>query len=127
MRSRLLVATLALVGSLLLPGPAAAQVLSARAAAASLRLRAPRPATLAGSHPADSRFILPDSVVPKRKDHTVTGLLIGAGVGFVSGWVFYDAICEAVDNRCSDSRVRLLVLGTSSGAALGALIGSLAD
>jgi hypothetical protein len=65
--------------------------------------------------------------VPKRQDHTVTGLLIGAGVGFVSGWMFYDTICEAVDNRCSDSRVRLVVLGTSSRAALGALIGSLAD
>ena len=127
MRSRLLVATLALVGSLLLPGLAAAQVLSLRAAAASLRLGVPGPSTLAGSHPAGSRFILPDSVVPKRKDHTVTGLLIGAGVGFVSGWMFYDTICEAVDNRCSDSRVRLVILGTSSGAALGALIGSLAD
>lgn len=128
MRSRLLVAMLALVGSaLLLPGPAAAQVLSPRAAAASLRLGVPGPATLAGFHPADSRFILPDSVVPKRKDHTVTGLLIGAGVGFVSGWLFYNTICEAVDNRCSDSRVRLVVLGTASGAALGALIGSLAD
>ena len=91
------------------------------------RRRSSGPTTLAGFHPSDGPFILPDRVVPKRKDPTVSGLLIGAGVGFVSGWPFYNTICEAVDNRCSDSRVRLVVLGTSSGAALGALIGSLAD
>jgi aspartate/glutamate racemase len=65
--------------------------------------------------------------VPERKDHTVIGLLIGAGLGFAAGWAFYDTLCEAVDNRCGDSRVRLVVLGTATEASLGALIGSLAD
>jgi hypothetical protein len=45
----------------------------------------------------------------------------------VAGWAFYDLICEAEDNRCSDSRVPKLVLGTGLGAALGALIGSTLD
>jgi hypothetical protein len=72
-------------------------------------------------------LVLPDSAVTRRKDHTVTGLLIGAGLGFAAGWAFYDTICEAVDNRCSPSRVGLVALGTASGASLGALIGSLAD
>jgi hypothetical protein len=48
-------------------------------------------------------------------------------VGFAAGWAFYDAMCEAVDNNCSDSRVSLVVLGTGAGAGLGALLGSLAN
>jgi hypothetical protein len=70
---------------------------------------------------------LPDSVVTRRKDHIVTGLLIGAGLGFAAGWAFYNTLCEAVDNRCSDSRARLVLMGTATGASLGALVGSLAD
>jgi hypothetical protein len=58
---------------------------------------------------------------------TVLGLVVGAGLGFVAGWAFYDAICEAVDNRCSDSRVPHLLIGTAAGAGLGALIGSAID
>jgi hypothetical protein len=63
--------------------------------------------------------------VTKRKDHTVTGLLIGAGLGFAGGWWFYDALCEAVDNRCGNSRTLPVLVGAGAGAALGALIGSL--
>jgi hypothetical protein len=83
----------------------------------------------ARSSPAPGRHLvaLPDSVVPKRKHHTVAGLLIGAGLGFVAGWGFYNAMCEAVDNRCSGSRGRTALLGTAAGAALGALVGSVAD
>ncbi len=67
---------------------------------------------------------LPDSVKAERKNHTVLGLVIGAGLGFAGGWAFYDVICEAVDNECSDSRLPHLLVGTAVGGGLGALIGS---
>jgi hypothetical protein len=63
----------------------------------------------------------------EKKDHTVTGLLIGAALGMAAGWAFYDALCEAVNNNCSDSRARLVILGGAAGGALGALIGSLSE
>jgi hypothetical protein len=127
MRRRLLAATLLLAGSAFtLPGRVAAQHPSPAEAFAKLRLAASAPVIRTPAIPARSLLVLPDSVVARRKDHTVTGLLVGAGLGFAAGWAFYDAICEAVDNRCSDSRVRLLVMGTATGASLGALIGTLA-
>jgi hypothetical protein len=67
---------------------------------------------------------LPDSVKAERKNHTVLGLVIGAGLGFAGGWAFYDVICEAVDNECGDSRLPHLLVGTAVGGGLGALIGS---
>jgi hypothetical protein len=128
MRRRLLAATLLLAGSAFtFPERIAAQGPSPAEASAKLRLAAPAPAIGTPSAPPRNLVVLPDSVVVRRKDHTVTGLLIGAGLGFAAGWAFYDAICEAVDNRCSDSRIRLLLMGTGTGASLGALIGSLAD
>jgi hypothetical protein len=128
MRRRLLIATLLLAGSAFaFPGRTAAQGPSRAEAATRLRLAAPAPTIRTPPAPARNLVVLPDSVVVRRKDYTVTGLLIGAGLGFAAGWAFYDTICEAVDNRCSDSRVRLLVMGTATGASLGALIGSLAD
>lgn len=127
MRRRLLIATLALAGStLVFPERAASQGPSPAEAAARLRLAASTAAPRGRSAPARHLLVLPDSVVRRRKDHTVTGLLIGAGLGFAAGWAFYDTICEAVDNRCGDSRARLVLLGTAAGASLGALIGSLA-
>jgi hypothetical protein len=63
----------------------------------------------------------------ERSDHTVLGLIVGAGLGFVAGWGFYNAMCEAVDNDCSGSRTPYLVFGASIGAGLGALIGSVAE
>jgi hypothetical protein len=68
---------------------------------------------------------IPDSAA--KPDYTVLGLVVGAGLGFVAGWAFYDVICEAVDNNCSDSRLPHLVIGTGLGAGLGALIGSAVD
>jgi hypothetical protein len=128
MRRALLVAVLLLAGSAFaFPGSTAAQGPSPVEASATFRLAASAPAIRAPSTPAPTLLVLPDSVVARRKDHTVTGLLIGAGLGFAAGWAFYDVICEAVDNRCSDSRARLLLMGTGTGASLGALIGSLAD
>jgi hypothetical protein len=82
---------------------------------------------LTPSAPVRNLLVLPHSVVARRKDYTVPGLLIGAGLGFAAGWAFYNTICEAVDNRCSDSRAGLLMMGTATGAGLGALIGSLAE
>src|SRR5687768_13431454 len=124
MRRRLLAATLLLAGSAFtIPGRIAAQGPSPAEAFAKLRLAASAPAIRTPSAPARNLLVLPDSVVT-RKDHTVTGLLIGAGLGFAAGWAFYDVICEAVDNRCSDSRARLVLMGTATGASLGALIGS---
>jgi hypothetical protein len=128
MRRRLLAAALMLAGSAFaFPGHGAAQGPSPAEAAARLRLAASAPAIRTPAIPARKLLVLPDSVVARRKDHTVTGLLIGAGLGFAAGWAFYDVICEAVDNRCSDSRVRLVLMGTATGASLGALIGSLAE
>jgi len=125
MRHRLLVATLALASSpLAFAGRAAAQGPTPEEATTRLRLGASVPVTQVRFTAARN---LPDSVVPKRKDHTVTGLLIGAGLGFVAGWAFYNTLCEAVNNRCSDSRVALVVLGMAVGAGLGALVGSSAD
>jgi ABC-type nitrate/sulfonate/bicarbonate transport system permease component len=63
----------------------------------------------------------------EESDHTVLGLVVGGGLGFVAGWGFYNTICEAVDNNCSNSRMPYLVIGTGLGASLGALIGSVAD
>jgi hypothetical protein len=128
MRRRLLVTTLALAGSALaFPGRGAAQGPSPAEAATRLRLAAPTPAIRTPCAPARGLVVLPDSVVARRKDYTVTGLLIGAGLGFAAGWAFYNTICEAVDNRCGDSRAGLLMMGTATGAGLGALIGSLAE
>jgi len=123
-RYRVFIALLA--GGLALMAPAVLPAQSATRAevAATLRLvpRHPMQFQPAGR----SLALLPDTVVRKRKDYIVTGLLIGAGVGFAAGWAFYDVLCEAVDNRCSDSRVRLVVFGTAAGGSLGALVGSLA-
>jgi hypothetical protein len=128
MRRRLLAATLILAGSTLaFPGRTAAQDPSPAEAATRLRLAAPAPAIRTPSASARNLFVLPDSAVARRKDHAVAGLLIGAGLGFAAGWAFYDTICDAVDNRCSDSRARLVLMSTATGASLGALIGSLTD
>lgn len=90
-----------------------------------------------GPHPAPSSlWALPEpapGALPIRietsdqRDHTVLGLIVGAGLGFAAGWAFYDTICEAVDNRCSDSREPHLIFGTSLGAGVGALVGSAVD
>lgn len=61
------------------------------------------------------------------KDYTLTGFLIGAGLGLAAGWLMYDAFCEAVNNQCSDSPVRLVGFGGAIGGALGALVGSIAE
>jgi hypothetical protein len=126
---RRLLATLLLAGSAFaFPGRASAQGPSPAEAATRLRLAPSTVATPGGpSAPSRNLLVLPDSVVTRRKDHTVSGLLIGAGLGFAAGWAFYNTLCEAVDNRCSDSRARLVLMGTATGASLGALVGSLAD
>lgn len=128
MRRRLLFATLGLAGSALaLPLRAAAQGPSQEEVATRLRLSPSSSDPRIQLTPARSLLVLPDSVVPKRKDHTVTGLLVGAGLGFAAGWGFYNAMCEAVDNECDGSRVRSALVGSAFLGSLGALIGSLAD
>lgn len=128
MRRRLLFITLGLAGSaLVLPARAAAQGPSAEEAATRLRLGVSSPDPRIRFIPARTLLVLPDSVVPERKDHTVTGLLIGAGLGFAAGWGFYNAMCEAVDNECSGSPVLSALIGSAFVGSLGALIGSLAD
>jgi hypothetical protein len=75
-----------------------------------------------------SADVLPIGIeAAEQHDYTVLGLIIGAGVGFAAGWGLYNAICEAVDNDCADSRFPYLAIGTGAGGGLGALIGSLAD
>ncbi len=124
-RRRLVALVLAVAATMFArPGDSAAQAPIRVQGASIFRLGAPEGVPGVATTPP-SLVRLPDSAGARRRDHTVTGLLIGAGVGFAAGWVFYDAICEAIDNRCSDSRVRLVLLGTAAGGGLGAIIGSL--
>jgi hypothetical protein len=128
MRCRLLFITLGLAGSaLVLPMSAAAQGPSQEEVASRLRLGVSSSDPRAGVSSVRTLVVLPDSVVPKRKDHTITGLLVGAGLGFAAGWGFYNAMCEAVDNECSGSRVRSALVGSALVGSLGALIGSVAE
>jgi hypothetical protein len=119
-RSRLLVLTAAL----LLPlATASAQVAG--------------PAAYPGMGPGSSLLWAPPvhaSAAPSirieqadKHDGTVLGLIVGAGLGLAAGWGFYNAICEAVDNHCSDSRLPYLLIGAGVGGGLGALIGSVAE
>jgi hypothetical protein len=64
---------------------------------------------------------------PNRGRNTVTGLLIGGAIGLAVGYGLYNGLCEAVDNRCADSRARLMFLSGGVGASLGALLGALAE
>jgi hypothetical protein len=88
-------------------------------AQATARFRLERP------EPALVLFTLPDSVA-RKQDHTVTGLLIGAGLGAALGYGFYNTMCEAVDNHCSGSRTLTMVAGAAVVGGLGALIGAAA-
>ena len=119
--------TLTLAASTLLPASEPAQSISPPYRLTALPPVGPAPSTL-WLRPAGMAASIPLGIeVADKSDHTVLGLIIGGGLGFVAGWAFYNTICEAVDNNCSDSRVSSLVIGTGLGAGLGALIGSLAD
>jgi hypothetical protein len=77
MRRRLLAATLLLAGSAFgFPGRIAAQDPSPAEASAKLRLDASAPAIRTLPAPARNLVALPDSVVARRKDYTVTGELV---------------------------------------------------
>ena len=112
------------LATLLSPPAAPAQGPTPEVARAMLRLDPPRDPGVAspGVMAYSAASIRP---AEPGRDHTVTGLLIGAGLGFVGAWAFYDTICEAVDNKCSPSRPRYLVTGTALGAGIGALFGAL--
>lgn len=112
--------TVALIASL--PGTGLARETDPPAGRASV---GPAPSALWAPPPAPHS--LSASVRAERPDPTVTGLLVGAGIGFVAGWAFYDYMCEAVDNNCYGSRVPALVLTSGFFASLGALIGSTMD
>ena len=100
------------------PGTAAAQ--AETPAQATARFRLERPA------PAQALFTLPDSVA-RKKNHTITGLLVGAGLGAALGYGFYNTMCEAVDNKCFGSRTRAVLVGAAAFGALGAMIGAIAS
>ena len=109
-----------IAGSLLLPAAAAAQGTPGV-------LRSSEPTFAEWSLPAPTRPALRPVLPGEGADHTVLGLAIGAAIGIAAGYAFYDVMCEAVDNNCSDSRLGLLVLGAGVGGALGALVGSVVD
>lgn len=117
-----LVLTLAL--ATFLPGLAAAQAPSLRAAAA-LRLGVHRTVPPALAVAAAGLPTIPDST--KKKDHTATGLAAGAVVGFLGGWLIYNGLCEAAMNQCTNSRLPSLMFGAMIGAAVGGVLGSLSD
>jgi hypothetical protein len=121
MRRHLFLFTLGLsISSLLLPSSVPAQLPDPpiRPAASAVWVR---PARV----PAD---VLPLGIeAEEQHGHTILGLIIGAGLGFAAGWGFYNAMCEAVDNNCDNSRFPYLAIGTGVGGGLGALIGSVAD
>jgi hypothetical protein len=76
-------------------------------------------------NPDPSRSTIPGPVVKSGDyDHVLPGLLIGAGVGIVLGYLFYDALCEGA---CTSSPGPLLLRGALIGGALGALIGIIAE
>jgi hypothetical protein len=100
------------------PGTAAAQAGTPAQATARFRLERPEP--------AQALFTLPDSVA-RKKDHTITGLLVGAALGAALGYGFYNTMCEAVDNHCYGSRTRTVVVGAAAFGALGALIGAISS
>ena len=79
------------------------------------------------SPPLTARAALRPIATAAGRHHTVVGFVVGAAIGLAAGYAFYDVMCEAVDNNCSDSRVRLLVIGGGAGGALGALVGSVID
>ncbi len=115
--------TLALVT--ILPGLAAAQGPSRRAAAAALRLGARQTVPPARAVTAAGLSTIPDST--KKKDHTATGLAAGAVAGFLGGWLIYNGLCEAAMNQCTNSRLPSLMFGAMIGAAVGGVLGSLSD
>lgn len=136
MPTRLAAAAILAILVTALPGRAAAQGPSSQQAAATLRLAAyaatPRPAGAAADPLAPAGAVadplaLADTTQSGGNDGTILGLVIGGAAGFGGGWAFYDAICEAVDNDCADSRLPHLLVGTAVGAGLGALVGSLLD
>jgi len=80
-----------------------------------------------GLDPASPRQPDPAFQSKQSHSHALTGFLVGAVVGGALGWLFYNALCEAVDNNCYEPRVRYVLIGGATGGALGALIGSLSD
>jgi hypothetical protein len=109
---------------LLLAAGLGSPVLGQRASTEFASLR-PLPFEPAESLPATLSHL--NAPAAEGKDHTIGGFLIGAGLGMAAGWLMYNAFCEAVNDQCSDSRMRLVVIGGAMGGALGALIGSLSE
>ena len=95
-------------------------------AAQGTALRLPRwqPELLAGTQ-CDPRIA---SVPAASRDHTTTGLLIGAAVGAAATTAFLIAFCSDSDTVCQADEVgrAALIIGVPI-TALGALIGALAD
>ena len=76
-------------------------------------------------NPNPARSTIPGPVVKSGDyNNVLPGLLIGAGVGVVVGYLFYDALCESA---CTGSPGPLLLRGGLIGGALGALIGIISE
>ncbi|MBA3344484.1 MAG: hypothetical protein H0T44_04155 [Gemmatimonadales bacterium] len=115
MLRRLLVALGLAASGVLLPVPLAGQT-SPYIPAAFPPLPAPWAATIPPAplvRPVRSGLLLDVRMARQRGNHTLVGLAIGAGL--VTGYAFYNTICEAVDNRCSNSRVPHLMIGAGLG------------
>jgi len=78
-------------------------------------------------NPNSARRTIPGPAVKSGDyNNVLPGLLIGAGVGILLGYLFYESLCPP-NTTCTGSPGPLLLRGALIGGALGALIGIISE